>query len=84
MTNTTQIDYLQNHLGGSLNTPLGTENIPHSMPVSATVTVTEPGAAPVTAPLSAPEHDRAGRSTVVWVAALVIIMAILGLFVWLR
>ena len=78
MTNTTQLDYLQDHFGDSLNTPLGTENIPHSMPLSAPVAVAEPVAGPV------PEPDRANRSTVVWVSALVAVTAALGLFAWLR
>ena len=80
MTNTMQIDYLQDHLGGSLNTPLGTENIPPSMPVSATATATEPGADPVTPPA----HNQASRFVVVGVSALVVVTTVLGLFVWLR
>lgn len=79
MTNITQLDYLQDHFGNSLDTPPGTENIPRSPPVSAPA-VTEHIAGSV----AAPEFDRAARSTVVWVSALVAITAALGLFSWLR
>jgi hypothetical protein len=75
MTNIAQLDCLQDHLGDSLSTPLGTEKILHSMPVSAP--------APVIEPVAALETDRAWRSTVAWVA-LVVVTAALGLFAWLR
>jgi hypothetical protein len=79
MTNTLALDFPQDQLGGSLSTPLGTQDIPHSMPVSPPA-ATEPVAGAVTAP----EPDRAGRSTVAWIAALVVVTAALGLFAWLR
>jgi hypothetical protein len=74
-----QLDYLQDHFGGSLNTPPGTENIPHSLPVSAPAATEH-----VAGPVAALERDRAARSTVAWVLALVVVTAALGLFSWLR
>jgi hypothetical protein len=80
MTTTIQLDYLQDHLGSSLSTPLGTQDIAHSMPLSAAAAI-ESGAVPV----PEPEQERGlGRSTVVWGSALVALTVALGLFAWLR
>lgn len=77
MTDMAQLDCLQDHLGDSLSTPPGTENIAHSMPASASILLTEPGADPV------PEPDRASRFAMVGVFALVVVTTVLGLFAWL-
>jgi hypothetical protein len=79
MTNTTQLDYLQDRLGSSLNTPPGTENIPHRLPVSAPAATEY-----IAGSVAAPELDRAARFKVVLVSALVSVTIAFGLFSWLR
>ena len=82
MTTTIQLDYLQDHLGSSLSTPLGTQDIAHSMPLSAAAAI-ESGAVPVPEPEQEQERGL-GSSTVVWGSALVALTVALGLFAWLR
>ena len=78
-TNIMRLDYLQDHLGSSLNTPPGTESIPHSLSVSAPAATEH-----IVGSVVAPERDRSARSTVAWVSVLVAITAALGLFSLLR